>query len=189
MTDDTTPGDLADRLARLEHQQAIRDLVVRYGMAVDDRDMATVGELFTPDAVFRHGEDSMVNHGREEIVAFYTDRLRAFGATCHYPNGHLVELGDADEASGVVCAHAELAVDDRTYVTALRYHDRYRCDGEGVWRFSERRLAMLYYMDLAELVDGGLAQDDRKRYFGTIGPSEIPEPLPTWRAFFAGTAP
>ncbi|MEM7286493.1 MAG: nuclear transport factor 2 family protein [Actinomycetota bacterium] len=181
--------DLSIRLARIEAKDAIRDLVVRYGMAVDDRDMPAVGEVFTDDAVFRHGDDSIVNHGRDEIVAFYTDRLRAFGATYHYPHSHLVELDplDPDRATGVVCAHAELGIDGRTYVTALRYHDEYRCES-GTWRFAERRLAMLYYMDLAELVGGGLAQDDRKRYFGTIGPSEIPEKLPSWQEFFAGAA-
>ena len=181
--------DLSIRIARIEAKDAIRDLVVRYGMAVDDRDMTAVGEVFTDDAVFRHGDDSIVNHGRDEIVAFYTDRLQAFGATYHYPHSHLIELDsdDADRATGVVCAHAELGIDGRTYVTALRYHDQYRCEA-GTWRFSERRLAMLYYMDLAELVDGGLAQADRKRYFGTIGPAEIPEKLPTWQEFFAGAA-
>lgn len=181
--------DLTRRLERIEAKEAIRDLVVRYGMAVDDRDMDAVGDGFTDDAVFRHGDDSIVNHGRDEIVAFYTDRLRAFGATYHYPHSHLIELdaNDPDRATGVVCAHAELGIDGRTYVTALRYHDQYRRE-DGEWRFAERRLAMLYYMDLAELVDGGLAQGDRKRYFGTIGPSEIPEKLPTWREFFAGAA-
>lgn len=176
--------DLHARIAAIEAREQIRDLVVRYGMAVDDRDMAMVGSLFTTDAVFRHGDDSVVNHGRDEIVAFYTDRLRAFGATYHYPHSHLVELGDPGEASGVVCAHAELGIDGRTYVTALRYHDRYRLES-GTWLFAERRLAMLYYMDLAELTDGGLAVGDRKRYFGTVGPAEIPEKLDTWQRFFA----
>lgn len=179
--------ELEVRVARIEARQSIQDLVIRYGMAVDDRDMATVGSLFTDDAVFRHGDDSIVNHGRDEIVDFYTDRLRAFGATYHYPHSHLIELADDTTATGVVCAHAELGIDGRTYVTALRYHDRYRVD-DGVWRFTERRLAMLYYMDLAELVAGGLAEGDRKRYFGTIGPAEIPEKLPTWQQFFAGAA-
>ncbi len=177
--------DLAERVACIEARQAIQDLVVRYGMAVDDRDMQLVGSLFTDDAVFRHGDDSIVNHGRAEIVDFYTDRLRAFGATYHYPHSHLIDIVDADTATGVVCAHAELGIDGRTYVTALRYHDRYRCV-DGVWRFTERRLAMLYYMDMADLANGGLAQNDRKRYFGTVGPAEIPEKLPSWQAFFAG---
>ncbi|MGI9616776.1 MAG: nuclear transport factor 2 family protein [Acidimicrobiales bacterium] len=176
---------LEARIAAIEAREHIRELVVRYGMAVDDRDMVTVAAIFTEDAVFRHGDDSIVNHGRQEIVDFYTDRLKAFGATYHYPHSHLIELDDADHASGVVCAHAELGIDGRTYITALRYHDQYRRD-DGVWLFAERRLAMLYYMDMAELADGGLSVADRKRYFGTIGAAEIPEKLDTWKQFFAG---
>ncbi len=177
--------DLARRLDAIEAREAIRDLVTRYGMAVDDRDMATVAELFTEDAVFRHGDDSIVSHGRQEIVDFYTDRLSAFGASYHYPHSHLIELDGPDSGTGIVCAHAELGIDGRTFQTALRYHDRYRRE-DGVWRFSERSLAMLYYMDLAELVGGGLSEGDRKRYFGTNGPTEIPEKLATWQGFFAG---
>ena len=176
--------DLHQRIAAIEAREDIRDLVTRYGMAVDDRDMATVGALFTEDAVFRHGDDSIVNHGRQEIVDFYTDRLSAFGATYHYPNSHLIELDGPTTATGVVCAHAELGIDGHSYVTALRYHDNYRNEG-GRWLFAERRLAMLYYMDMAELASGGLAEADRKRYFGTVGPAEIPEKLTSWQKFFA----
>ena len=70
--------DVERRLTRLEAHEDIRQLVARYGIAVDDRDMETVGSLFTADAVFRHGDNSLVNDGRQEIVDFYTDRLRSF---------------------------------------------------------------------------------------------------------------
>ena len=177
-------ADLAERLARIEAREEIRQLVARYGMAVDDRDIDAIGSLFAADAIFRHGDNSLVNRGRREIVDFYTDRLGSFGPTFHYPHSHVIEMISATEAIGVVTGHAELAIDDKTFAVALRYHDRYVIDG-GAWRFAERAVAMLYFMDMAELVAGGLAERERKRYFGTIGPSEIPEPLPTWTAFFA----
>jgi ketosteroid isomerase-like protein len=179
--------ELLERIAAIEHREQIRDLVIRYGMAVDDRDLATIGVLFTEDAVFRHGDDSIVNNGRDEIVEFYTDRLRAFGATYHYPHSHLVELTGPTTATGVVCAHAELGIDGHSYITALRYHDTYRNEN-GHWLFAERRLAMLYFMDMAELAAGGLCETDRKRYFGTIGPAEIPEKLDTWKRFYGSDA-
>jgi hypothetical protein len=84
-----------------------------------------------------------------------------------------------------VMAHAELAMNGATFVVALRYHDTYRVD-DGAWCFAERAVRMLYFMDLAEFAAGGLAQPDRKRYFGDVGPTEIPESLPTWIDFFAG---
>ena len=87
-------------------------------------------------------------------------------------------------ATGMVNAHAELALDGRTLVTALRYFDDYRVE-DGRWCFVERKVAMIYYMDMADLADGGLSEADRKRYFGTVGPSELPESLETWKKFFA----
>lgn len=175
--------DLAERIARIEAREQIRDLVSRYGMAVDDRDLDGVGSLFTADGVFRHGGNSVVNHGRAEIVEFYTDRLSAFGPTYHYPHSHLIDISDEVNATGTVNAHAELGHDGKTYVTALRYNDTYRRE-DGEWLFAERRLQMLYYMDMVELVEGGLDSPDRKRYFGTVGPADIPENLPSWRDFF-----
>lgn len=63
--------------------------------------------------------------------------------------------------------------------TSLRCDtDQYRRDG-GAWLFAERWLALLSYMELAELADGGLSASDRERDFGTIGAAEIPEKLDT----------
>ncbi len=177
---------LAERIGRLEAREEIRDLVVRYGMAVDDRDIEGLADMFTTDAVFRHGDGAVVNEGRQAIVDFYADRLSSFGATYHYPHSHLVEMDPerAGWATGMVNAHAELGIGGRTLVTGLRYSDQYRFEGTK-WRFAERSIAMIYYMDMAELADGGLSEPDRKRYFGTVGPSELPESLDTWKRFFA----
>ena len=81
-----------------------------------------------PMAFFRHGDNSLVNHGRQEIVDFYTDRLTAFGPTYHYPHSHIIEFQSDTEATGMVTAHAELAVEDKTFAVALRYHDQYSKD-------------------------------------------------------------
>ncbi len=180
---------LAERVARLEAREEIRDLVARYGMAVDDRDVEALAAMFTSDATFGLADGMVANQGRQAVIDFYTERMAAFGATYHYPHSHVIDLDSdrPDHATGVVNAHAELALDGRTLVTALRYHDRYRVEA-GRWCFVERRVAMIYYMDMAELVDGGLSQPDRKRYFGTIGPSELPETLDTWKQFFARSA-
>ena len=177
---------LSERVARLEAQEEIRDLVARYGMAVDDRDVDGLADMFTSDAKFALADGMVANQGRQAVIDFYSGRMAAFGATYHYPHSHVIEL-DADRpghATGMVNAHAELALDGRTLVTALRYFDEYRVEN-GRWCFVERRVAMIYYMDMAELADGGLCDSDRKRYFGTVGPAELPESLDTWKRFFA----
>jgi ketosteroid isomerase-like protein len=177
---------LADRVARLEAIEEIRELVARYGMAVDDRDVDGLADMFTSDAKFGLADGMVANQGRQAVIDFYTERMAAFGATYHYPHSHVIEF-DADDpghATGMVNAHAELGLDGRTLVTALRYFDEYRVE-DGRWRFVERAVAMIYYMDMADLADGGLCDSDRKRYFGTVGPSELPESLDTWKNFFA----
>ena len=177
---------LAERVAWLEAREEIGELVARYGMAVDDRDVQALADMFTSDAKFGSADGMVANQGRQAVIDFYTERMAAFGATYHYPHSHVIEL-DPDRpgrATGMVNAHAELALDGRTLVTALRYFDEYRVE-DGRWCFVERKVAMIYYMDMAELVDGGLCDSDRKRYFGTVGPSELPESLDTWKKFFA----
>ncbi|WP_420432427.1 nuclear transport factor 2 family protein [Candidatus Poriferisocius sp.] len=184
MTSET--GGLSERIARLEALGEIRDLVARYGMVVDDRDIESLADMFTSDAKFGLADGMVANQGRQAVIDFYTERMAAFGATYHYPHSHVIEL-DPDRpghATGQVNAHAELALDGRTLVTALRYFDEYQVE-DGRWCFVERKVAMIYYMDMADLADGGLCDDDRKRYFGTVGPAEIPESLDTWKKFFA----
>ncbi len=177
---------LAERIAQLEAREEIRELVARYGMAVDDRDVSALADMFTSDAKFALADGMVANQGRQAVIDFYTERMAAFGPTYHYPHSHVIEF-DPDRpgfATGMVNAHAELALDGRTLMTALRYFDEYRVE-DGRWRFVERKVAMIYYMDMASLVDGGLSESDRKRYFGTVGPSELPESLDTWQEFFA----
>lgn len=177
-------SDLSERVAKIEAREEIRELVARYGMAIDDRDMDKLAAMFTVDAVFRHGDNSYVNNGREEIVAFYTERLVSYGPTYHYPHSHVVEFTSSTRATGIVSGHAELALNGATFAVALRYHDSYH-KVDDAWCFAERSLAMLYFMDLADLVAGGLAKPDRKIYLGDVGPTELPEPLESWKRFFA----
>jgi uncharacterized protein (TIGR02246 family) len=75
-------ADLAARIAALEHrlnaaedELAIRNLIVRYGLAVDLGDAQGVADLFTPDALFEVGNASsdlrgedIVFQGREQIM-------------------------------------------------------------------------------------------------------------------------
>ncbi len=177
---------LAERIAQLEAREEIRELVARYGMAVDDRDVSALADMFTSDAKFALADGMVTNQGRQAVIDFYTERMAAFGATYHYPHSQVIEFNPdrPGSATGMVNAHAELALDGRTLMTGLRYFDEYRVE-DGQWRFVERKVAMIYYMDMAALVDGGLSESDRKRYFGTVGPSELPESLDTWQEFFA----
>lgn len=156
-------NDIMDRLRALEDRAEITQLVARYGPAVDDHAYANLAELYTHNAVF----DSVGGRieGREAVIEYYQGRAGDFGATYHYPHSVEIHLDGPDAAHGVVCAHAELSIDGKTHVVALRYHDTYRRD-EGSWRFHERDVKLLYVLDAADIATG-LGERDRVRWPGT----------------------
>lgn len=171
--------DLETRLAWMEDRFAIQDLIVSYAIAIDDRDMDAVAEMYTHDAVF----DSVLGRkeGREAVVDYYDGRLAEFGPTYHIPYMNSCEQVSASEARGTVLAAAELSIDGKTFVTAIRYLDHYIKGDDGKWRFRERGLEQLYSMNLEDLPDG-LASDMRKRWGGAMAAADIPENKDTWQA-------
>jgi uncharacterized protein (TIGR02246 family) len=175
--------DLLARVRRIEDRIEIGELVHRYAVAVDDRDMATLAACYTTDAVFDSVGGRTV--GRDAITEYYAGRFRLMGPTRHLPVSTVIDFAGEDEATGQVLAHAELGMGGRTIFSALRYDDQYRRE-DGRWRFRERRIEQLYAMPLAELTTG-LAESRRKRWPGTEpAEADIPEGLPTWQAFVGG---
>jgi uncharacterized protein (TIGR02246 family) len=171
------------RLQAIEDRLAIQDLVAEYCRAIDTRDLDVFVACFTPDAVLRHADGVMRLDGRDAIRDYYKTRFPAYGVTFHYPHTHTVVLEGTDNASGVVTAHAEMALDGAGWIAAFRYTDRYRLF-DGRWRFAERVLACWYYMKMADLPDG-IASSLRKHYRGQLLPAELPETMQTYRYWHA----
>ncbi|MBW0090153.1 nuclear transport factor 2 family protein [Pseudonocardia sp. KRD-184] len=177
-----TDGDLARRIALLEDRAELHELVAVYGRLIDDRDVEGIGAIYTADAVF----DSTAGpvSGRDAVLDYYRGQLDRYGMTYHYPHSHTVEFTGPDTATGVVSAHAELAIGDTPFVVALRYLDSYRRE-DGRWKFHERRAQQLYAAPLSEL-STVLQTTLRKRWPGTEpAPADLPEPLPSWQAYAA----
>jgi ketosteroid isomerase-like protein len=156
----TEISELQARLRRLEDREEIRDLVARYGRAVDDRDWVALADQYTSDAVFDSAGGRSV--GREAVIDYYRERTERFSSSYHYPHSHEITFNGDDEATGLVCAHAEMAIGGDTIWVALRYHDHYRRHG-GRWRFHQRATRRLYAMKLADLPTG-MADRLRIRY-------------------------
>ena len=154
---------IEERLRLLEDRAKIHELVARYGRVLDDRDFEAVGSLYTEDAIFDTTAGRIV--GRKGVVDYYRERMAQFGPTYHYPHSTEIEFAGSGHASGVVAAHAEVAVDGETVWVALRYHDTYRRGPEG-WQFYERQVRLLYVSKLSELPQM-LADPLRVRWPGT----------------------
>ena len=177
--------ELHERIERLESRETIRTLVTDYSMAVDDRDVDSIGTLFAENGIFGLADGSAVMHGRQEIVDFYNGRLGDMGPTYHYPHSHKITFTDANTAEGIVLAHAELSQEGKTYYTGLRYYDKYQ-QQDSKWIFEERLLKFLFFMPMEELVRDGLTQTNRKRFPGQGKlPTDLPEMQESWIKFLA----
>ena len=178
----STPS-VEERLQQLEDRQELADLVTRYCIAVDDRDLDALIPLFTSDASMGHADGSAGGSGTEGIRRYYEDRLKGVGTCFHYWHAQLLDFTGADSATGVVLAHAEMAVDDQMVVGGIRYHDDYRRE-DGAWRFRARGLRFFYLMDAEEL-PAGIHTRERKRWPGPAEAAELPDSLDTYRSFRA----
>jgi uncharacterized protein (TIGR02246 family) len=171
---------IEERIRRLEAQQRIRDLVSRYSMAVDDRALDELAELFARDGAFRHLNGGTATRGRDAVREFYLERMKTMGPSYHYPHDHIVDVTGPATASGVVNAHAEMGIGGRCIVVALRYNDDYVLE-EDEWRFRDRALQFRYFMDLADL-DTDYSHSKRLRFPEPM-PADLPESLPSYKEF------
>lgn len=175
---------LEARVARLEARTAIRELVARYCFAVDERDVAGIGECFARDGVMRSLDGVMDARGRAAVIEQFHGRFAVLGPSNHYTHDHLIEFEDASSsrAHGLLNTHAEVVRHGELLVTSLRYHDRY-CLEEGRWRFAERVLAFFYYARPAELAEA-MRGVTRNRAYAEPLAADFPERSPHWQAYY-----
>lgn len=152
MTEGPDVLTVEQRLRRIEDRQAIEDIVVRYGLAVDDHDLPGVKALFVEHGSLRQHSGVSKGQGVEAIGAYFAERFRVLGPTNHFVHGHLVEFDSDNRAHGIVSSHAEVWRDGAPMLTALRYLDTY-CKVGGRWLFEERVQSYMYFVDVREYPD------------------------------------
>ena len=137
-------------------RRAFHDLALRYASAVDRRDYAKLPELLAHDALIsahpgdpRTAEPLFELRGHPSILEGMA-RIEAYRVTFHHVGGQYVEADGADTAAGeTLCtAHHVYERDGRDFdrTMHLRYQDRFRRE-DGIWRFSERRLWVVFESD------------------------------------------
>ncbi|RYY44301.1 MAG: nuclear transport factor 2 family protein [Sphingomonadales bacterium] len=174
--------DLEARIARLEAESQIRQLIARYCFTIDDRIRPEIAALFADDAVVRSADGVMNATGVDAIMAQYEGRFAALGPGAHYMHDVQIDfIGDGtQEARGRVSGHAELERNGQMMVCAIRYADTYRNTSQG-WRFQERVISFLYYVPIADY-PGILLHRDRNRAYAEPKAADFPEALPGWAA-------
>lgn len=125
---------IADRIARLEAKEEIRELTARYCHAVVDGDADTIVSLFSADGIFR--AHTFAPQGHAALREFYAAGV---GGRTHKPfvHNHVIELTDATHASGRCSVEIRVLQDGEAYTQAGHYQDQYT-HVDGAWRFQER---------------------------------------------------
>ena len=172
--------DLEQRIARLEAESQIRQLISRYCFTIDDRLIEENSALFAPDAKVRSADGVMNSKGVDAIKAMYAQRFAALGPGAHYMHDLQLDFvgDDLSEARGRVSGHAELERNGQMMVCSIRYKDEYRKFGDR-WLFQDREISFLYYVSVAEY-PGILLQSDRNRAYEENKLADFPESLPSW---------
>lgn len=125
-------------------KQALKELVDRFSILADDKNVAAQGPLFTEDGkvtTYIGGELFAQMHNRAEIVQVFSDFLQNFHKVYHH-NGQfqVTELGE-DHAQAVHYCHVVLVgkqgEQEIIHNHYVRYHDHYRKQGDQ-WLISER---------------------------------------------------
>jgi hypothetical protein len=184
----STSHDLEQRIRRLEDRVEIGELVARYGLVMDDRDLANMPSLFTPDVTIRSADGVMNSRGRDTVVEMFRGRFAVLGPSNHFTHDRIVTFDDGgpDRATGLVLSHAEMNRRGGPMLAAIRYHDEYRRH-EGRWKFASRLLSFFYYLPTDQYFDAlgaGLAK--RNRAYDQPRAADWPESLPTWRQYYGG---
>ncbi len=177
---------LERRIRRLEDREEIHELIARYGLVMDDRDMASMEDLFTADVVLRSMDGVLNATGRSAVVDQFRGRFKVLGPSNHFSHDKIIRFDEADpdRATGLVLSHAEMNRKGQAMLTAIRYQDAYRRE-LGRWKFSERVLKFFYYVPAAQYLDAlgpGLAM--RNRAYDSPMPADWPENLPSWKHYY-----
>jgi ketosteroid isomerase-like protein len=160
---------------RLLAYEEIRQLVARYAVATDARDLDALVALFVDDV--QVGRD---RQGRAALKVFFDRSLRDVGITILNVGTHVIDFDDDDHASGIVYCRGEVQVGAQWVVQAIQYRDAYeRRDRH--WYFVRRRHLLWYGREVGTSPLGLPPANWPEHPTGT---GELPQEWPTWHAFW-----
>ncbi|MAY34528.1 MAG: hypothetical protein CMN84_00360 [Spongiibacteraceae bacterium] len=168
---------LLQRIERLESLDEIRQLVAKYSLSLDMRDLDAHVNLFAPDI-----RVSRELSGRANLKVWVDDTLRnQFTGTSHHVGNHIIEFDDPDHAVGVLYSKNEHECGAEWVIMQMLYWDDYqRIDGR--WYFRRRLPCYWYATDLNKppIGDMKMRWPGREPYEGAFH-----ELFPSWREFWA----
>ncbi len=94
---------LQERIRRLEDRVAIGELVARYCLVMDNRDVDAIENLFTADVRVWSADGVMDARGRQAVLELFKGRFAVLGPSNHFTHDRIVEFDprDHDLATGI----------------------------------------------------------------------------------------
>jgi len=140
----------AELMALLDHHKIVRTSL-NYAKAIDTRDRELFADCFTPDGIFSTPLGERV--GRAEIAA--TSAISHLDACQHVTTNQTVDIsGDtATMRSYFIASHLKYDhPGGANYIVGGQYDDELaRCD-DGVWRFTRRKITILWNLGNAAVM-------------------------------------
>ncbi len=133
-----------DRVDRLLSYEQIRELVARYSVSLDARDLDEVVSLFVDDVNLGEGRK-----GRDALRAFIASQQEPQSYSICHLTTHLIEFEDKNRARGVLYCRAEFQMGEEWVVQQIQYRDRYE-RRDGTWYFTGRKHLLWYGADMLE---------------------------------------
>lgn len=174
-------AEILQRLDRIESRDEIRQLISKYSLALDMRDMDALAGLFLPD--IRVGKSAS---GREALRAWLDETLRKqFDGTSHHVGTTIIEFIDPDSAVGIVYSKNEHETGPEWVIMQMMYYDHYR-RLEGRWYFERRQPLYWYASDLNHPPIGSrkMRWPGREPYEGAFHAL-----FPSWKEFWQRSGP
>jgi len=163
-----------NQLDRLVAHEDIRQLASRYALALDSRNLDDLVALFVDDVRVGDGR------GRAALRAQFDSSLREVQRTFLLVGTHVIDVIDAQHASGSVYCKGEIQVGELWIHQAILYDDTYERRDES-WLFV-RRVHRLWYG--ADVGVNPLPLPPAHWPEHHTGLGTVPEHLPSWRAFW-----
>ncbi len=139
--------ELEATVAALRDRAEIQDLRFRYHIAVNEKELDSIGPLFSADGEAHFGEIGSAR-GRAEIDALYAEVVGTNPFVKQFIHNHVITL-NGDTASGLSYLEAKTVTNGESYLVAARFDDEYVREG-GEWKFSLLKLSIFFVVPLRE---------------------------------------
>ena len=153
--------------------EEIRQLANRYALAVNMRDLDALVDLFVEDAKAFGGRT-----GRDALKDVFAAHTGAAEIDVLEVTTHVVNLVDADHATGTVYSRCEMGSRGTWARQSIAYEDRYERRA-GVWYFVNRNHLLFYGVDVPERP---LDQPPANWPEHVLGRGSVPYDWNTWQA-------